>query len=105
MATPPTAIDHSQDDKIIYTSSQSFDIKEKKTFFKLNISYNDKILFIEIEKSDQFPKDLYTKYLSFDDLGKISKFFLQFDTLKEVVYSLQLIVKNNNISIIEEKNR
>ena len=105
MDTPLTAIDHSKNDKIIFTSSQSFDIKEKKTNFKLNISYNDKTLFFEIEKTDQFPKDLYTKYLSFDDLGKISRFFLQFDSLKEVIDSLQLMVKNNNISIIEEKKQ
>ena len=102
MSTPPTIMELSQNEKIKFNNSQSFDIKENKTTFKLKLSYNDKILFFEIEKSDQFPKDIFTKYLTFDELGKINKFFLQFDTLLEVVDSLKLIINNNNLSIIEE---
>ena len=102
MSTPPTIMELSQNEKIKFNNSQSFDIKENKTTFKLKLSYNDKILFFEIEKSDQFPKDIFTKYLTIDELGKIDRFFRQFDTLLEVVDSLKLIINNNNLSVIEE---
>ena len=72
---------------------------------KLKISYNDKLMFFEVDKKEQFPKDLYMKYLTMDDLGKLNKFFRQFDTPVEVLDSLQLIIKNSGISFLEENKQ
>ena len=102
MATPPSLIDISQKNNIKFDNSQSFDIKTNDINFILKISYNDKLLFFEIDKKDEFPKNNYNLSLNFEDLGKINKFFLQFDSTSEVLDSIKLIIKDNNLSIIEE---
>lgn len=60
MDTTQTAKDHSKNEKkYIYYSSQSFDIKEKKTNFKLNITTMKKHYFSRQKKVTIFPK-IYT---------------------------------------------
>ena len=105
MSTPPSVTQFSQIEKTTFNNSQSFDIKENNNSFKLKISYNDKTLFYEIEKNDQFPKDMYCKYLTLEDLGKINKFFFQFDSSFEVVQSFQTMIKNKNLTIKEENKQ
>ena len=105
MATPPSLIDISQKNNIKFDNSQSFDIKTNDINFTLKISYNDKLLFFEIEKKDEFPKNNYNLSLNFEDLGKINRFFLQFDSTSEVLDSIKLIIKDNNLSIIEENKQ
>ena len=105
MLTPPSLLDASQKNDIKFDNSQSFDIKSNDIFYKLKISFNDKLLFFEIEKKDEFPKNIYNLYLNFEELGKINKFFLQFDSSAEVIDSIKLIIKNNNLSIIEENKQ
>ena len=105
MLTPPSLLDTSQKNDIKFDNSQSFDIKSNDIFYKLKISFNDKLLFFEIEKKDEFPKNIYNLYLNFEELGKINKFFLQFDSSAEVIDSIKLIIKNNNLSIIEENKQ
>ena len=105
MATPPSILDISQKNSIKFDNSQSFDIKTNDINYILKISYNDKILFFEIEKKDEFPKNNYNLSLNFEDLGKINKFFLQLDSTSEVIDSIKLIIKDNNLSIIEENKK
>ena len=105
MLTPPSLLDTSQKNDIKFDNSQSFDIKSNVIFYKLKISFNDKLLFFEIEKKDEFPKNIYNLYLNFEELGKINKFFLQFDSSAEIIDSIKIIIKNNNLSIIEENKQ
>ena len=54
----------------------------------------------EVEKKAEFPKNEYANLMSFDDLTKNYRFFLQFETTEEVVNSLSIMVKNNNIKML-----
>ena len=90
---------------IKFDKSQSFEVKTNEINFKLTISYNDKILFFEIEKIGEFPKSQYNKYLNLDDLGKINKFFLQFESSEEIVNSFKDLITNQNLSIIEDNKQ
>ena len=105
MSTPPSAVDLTQNEKIKFDNIKSFDIKVDNIMFILKISYNDKLLLFETEKKNQFPKELYLKYLNMEDLGKINRFFLQFETPADVIDSLTLIIQSNNMSIIEENKQ
>ena len=102
MSTPPPLIGQKENKKINFEKSQSFDIKANNINYKLKISYNEQLLFFEIEKISEFPKNNYNKYLNFEDLGKINNFFRQFDTILEVVDSLNNLIKNGNLTILSE---
>ena len=90
---------------IKFDKSQSFDVKNNEISFKLKILYNDKTLFFEIEKTGEFPQNQYNKYINLEELGKISKFFLQFESSDEVVNSFKDLISNQNLSIIEENKQ
>ena len=90
---------------IKFDKSQTFDIKNKEKDFKLKISYNENAFLFEVEKIAEFPKNNYCNLLSFEELGKINKFFRQFDSPEEVINSLKVIVNNNNLKIFEEDRK
>lgn len=102
MIIPPSLIGNDKTSNIQFNNSHSFDIKTNENLFKLKISYNDELLFFEVNKIYEFPKNNYNISLNLEDLGKINKFFIQFEYPSEVVNSLALIIKNNNLSIIGE---
>ena len=89
--------------KIKFNKSKTFEVKIKENNFKLQISYNENTFLFEVEKIAQFPKNEYTKLLSFDELSKIDRFFLQFETTEDVINSLDIMIKNNNLNILEEE--
>ena len=91
--------------KIKFNKSKTFEIKIKENNFKLQISYNENTFLFEIEKIAQFPKNEYSKLLSFDELSKIDRFFLQFETTEDVINSLDIMIKNNNLNILEEDQK
>ena len=106
MESAPLAKDLNLTEKDIkFNKSQSFHVKNNENNFKLTISYNDKILFFEIEKVGEFPKSQYNKYLNLDELGKINKFFLQFESSEEVVNSFKDLISNQNLSIFEDNKQ
>jgi len=90
---------------IKFDKSKTFDVKTEENSFKLKISYNEKIFLFEIEKKDQFPKNEYGKLLTLDDLTKIDRFFLQFETTEDVINSLDIMVQNKNLNISEEDQK
>ena len=61
--------------------------------------------FLKQKKKAEFPKNEYANLMSFDDLTKNYRFFLQFETTEEVVNSLSIMVQNNNIKILEEDKK
>ena len=98
--------DHDTPEKNIkFNKSQTFEIKTEEKDFKLKVSYNETVFLFEVEKKAEFPKNEYANLMSFDDLTKNYRFFLQFETTEEVVNSLSIMVKNNNIKIFEEEKK
>ena len=91
-------------EKIKLENSQSFEVTTGNKKYNLIISYNDKLMCFEIEKVDEFPKKEYYLYLNMEQLSKINRFFIQFNSISEVLDSLKFIIQNNNLSIIEEGN-
>jgi hypothetical protein len=106
MQSAPSINDHDTLEKNIkFNKSQTFEIKTEEKDFKLKVSYNETVFLFEIEKKAEFPKNEYANLMSFDDLTKNYRFFLQFETTEEVVNSLSIMVQNNNIKILEEDKK
>ena len=90
---------------IIFTNFKEFNLENKEEKFKLKISINEKLIFFEVEKINEYPQKDFNIYLSLEELGKINRFFNQFETTSEVFASLENLLKDKNISIKEEKNK
>ena len=106
MQSAPSINDHDTPEKNIkFNKSQTFEIKTEEKDFKLKISYNETVFLFEVEKKAEFTKNEYANLMSFDDLTKNYRFFLQFETTEEVVNSLSIMVQNNNIKILEEDKK
>ena len=105
MANLPAPITKPKEEGIIFTNAKEFNIENEKEKYKLKISTNEKLIFFEIEKINEFPKKDFNIYLSLEELGKINKFFHQFDTMSEVFSSLENLVKDKNILVKEEEKK
>ena len=90
---------------INFNVNESFEINSNEKNYVLKISLNEKLLFLEIEEKNNFPKEEYNIYLNLEELGKINRYFLQFDSLKEVLESFKKLINKKNLSIIDEKNK
>ena len=90
---------------IIFTDFKEFNLENKEEKFKLKISINEKLIFFEVEKINEYPQKDFNIYLSLEELEKINRFFNQFETTSEVFASLENLLKDKNISIKEEKNK
>ena len=90
---------------INFTTKESFEIHSNEKNYVLKVSLNDKLIFFEVEEKNIFPKGEYNIYLSLEELGKINKYFLQFDTLKEVLESLKNLIEKSNLSIINDEKK
>jgi len=102
MQSAPSINDHdTPENKIKFNKSQTFEIKTKENDYKLKVSYNETMFLFEVEKKAEFPKNEYANLISFEDLTKNYRFFLQFESTEEVVNSLSIMVKNNNLKILE----
>ena len=58
-----------------------------------------------MKKKNIFPNGEYNIFLSLEELGKINKYFLQFDTLKEVLESLKKLINKKILSIIKDEKK
>lgn len=100
MSTPPCI-----QETIKFEKSEEYEIDNE---FKLKISCNEELLYIEIEETEKktiFPKKEYSIYLNLDQLKKIDNFFLQYISLNEIMDSFEELIKMKNLFIIkEEKN-
>ena len=90
---------------INFTTKESFEIHPNEKNYILKVSLNDKLIFFEVEEKNIFPKGEYNIYLSLEELGKINRYFLQFDTLKEVLESFKKLIEKNNLSIIKDERK
>ena len=92
-------------EEIKFDTKESFEINTNDKNFLLKIALNEKLMLFDIEQMDLFPKQEFNIYLSLEELGKINKYFLQFDYLKEVFESLKILIKKKNLFIIKEEKR
>ena len=106
MQSAPSINDHDTPEKNIkFNKSQTFEIKTEEKDFKLKVSYNETMFLFEVEKKAEFPKNEYANLMTFDDLKKNYGFFRQFDSTEDVVNSLSIMVKSNNLKILEEDKK
>ena len=82
---------------------ETFEINSNKINYLLKISINEKLIFFEVEEKDLFPKMEFNIYLSLEELGKINKYFYQFDSLKEVFDSLKTLIKKIIFQLLKKK--
>ena len=90
---------------INFNAIEPFEINSNEKNYVLKISSNEKLMFLEIEEKNTFPKGEYNIYLNLEELGKINRYFLQFDSLKEVLESFKKLINKKNLSIINENNK
>ena len=89
---------------INFQIKESFEIHSNEKVYVLKVSLNDKLMFFEVEENI-FPRGEYNIYLSLEELGKINKYFLQFDSLKEVLESFKKLIDKKNLSILKEEKK
>ena len=84
-------------------NKKSFKISEDNINFLLSLSTNEKIIFFEIEKENEFPKKEYNLLLDLEQLIKINKYFNQFESINEVESSFETLIEMKKISLINEE--
>ena len=93
MTSPPNALEN----KIKFSSTETFNIQiNEQQKFKLKISYNEKIMFFEIDEENVFQRKEFNLYQSLEELIKIDKYFRQFDNLNELFNSIKIIILKKN---------
>ena len=90
---------------INFDITETFEINSEEKNYILKISLNEKLMFFQIEEKNIFPNGDYKIYLSLEELGKINRYFLQFDTLKEVLESIKKLISKKNLSILKEEKK
>ena len=88
--------------EIKFDLSESFEITTDNKIYELKISYNEQLMFFEIKEKNAFLRDEFNLYTNLKELGDINRFFIQFETLKEVFDSLKTLITKKNVSIIQE---
>ena len=91
--------------EIKFDANETFEINTENKIFALKISYNEQLIYFEIKEKNAFVKDEYNLYINLNELGKISRFFNQFETVKEVFDSLKSLIDKKNLSIIQEEKK
>ena len=103
MITPQNLLD--KNEGIKFTTTKAFNLEKNDEKFLLKISINEKLIFFELEKVNLFPKKDFNIHLSLEELGKINRFFIQFETISEVLISLETLLESKNISVVEEERK
>ena len=91
--------------EIKFDASETFEINTDNKIYALKISYNEQLIYFEIKEKNAFAIDEYNLYINLNELGKISKFFNQFEIVKEVFDSLKSLIDKKNLSIIQEEKK
>ena len=105
MEALPVPMTKQEGEGIKFTKTKEFDVENEEKKFKIKISINEKLIFFEVEKKNELPKRDFNLYLSLEELGKINRFFIQFETMSEVFSSLENIVTDKKISVKEEEKK
>lgn len=88
-----------------FENSESIQIENNENEkFKLTISYNSNYIQFQIEDLISFPKKEYILNTSLEELQKINRYFLFFQSTQETSQILIKSSKNKNLFIINENN-
>ena len=91
--------------EIKFDLSESFEITTDNKIYELKISYNEQLMFFEIKEKNAFLKDEFNLYTNLKELGDISRFVNQFETIKQVFNTIKKLINKKNISIIQEEKK
>ena len=80
----PLAIFETPKPNMNFQNKKSFKLEADNAKYILSLSYNDKLIFFEIEKDGEFPKKEYNLFLDLDQLYKINKYFVQFENFADI---------------------
>ena len=105
MLPPPTPVTKDEIEGIQFSNTKTYKLENKNEMYQLKISFNETLIFFEIEKLDLIPKKDFNIHLSLNELGKINKFFNQFDEIAEVFISFDTLLGSKNISVFEEEKK
>ena len=72
--------------------------------YNLTVSNNDSIIFFQVEEINSLPIQDFNLHLNLEQIGKVNKFFLQFDNLNEISDSIKNIIDSKSIKI-EKKDK
>ena len=70
--------------EIKFDANETFEINTENKIYALKISYNEQLIYFEIKEKNAFVKVEYNLYTNLEELGKINKFFNNFDNIKDV---------------------
>ena len=89
----PLAINETQKPKLNFQNKKSFTLKIDNINYILSLSFNDKLIFFEIEKEGEFPKKEYNLFLDLEQLYKINKYFVQFENFLDIQTSFEALIE------------
>ena len=100
----PLAISETPKPNMNFQNKKSFKLAKDNINYNLSLSYNDKLIFFEIEKEGEFPKKEYNLILDLDQLYKINKYFVQFENLGDIQTSFEALIEMKKITILKDEN-
>ena len=85
---------------IPFRTSNSYQIfSEENSLYEIYFEDLNEKLKVFIHEKDSNPKNTYEKIFSLDDLIQINDWFKIFDNIKDLFSELDLLIKNDNLSI------
>ena len=100
----PLAINETQKPNMNFQNKKSFTLKIDNINYILSLSFNDKLIFFEIEKEGEFPKKEYNLFLDLEQLYKINKYFVQFENFLDIQTSFEALIGMKKITILKSEN-
>ena len=93
------AVNETQKPNLNFQNKKSFKLSSNNVNYTLSLSYNEKLIFFEIEKEGEFPKKDYSLYLDLEQLYKINKYFVQFENFADIQTSFEALVEMKKLFI------
>ena len=100
----PLAICETPKPNMNFQNKKIFKLKIDNINYDLSLSYNDKLIFFEIEKEGEFPKKEYNLFLDLNQLYKINKYFAQFENLSDIQTSFETLIEMKKLTILKDEN-
>ena len=100
----PLAVSETQKPTTNFQNKKSFKLSLDNINYNLSLSYNDKLIFFEIEQEGQFPKKEYNLVLDLEQLYKINKYFVQFENFVDIQTSFEALIEMKKLTILKDEN-
>ena len=100
----PLAVSETQKPTTNFQNKKSFKLSIDNINYNLSLSYNDKLIFFEIEQEGQFPKKEYNLVLDLEQLYKINKYFVQFENFVDIQTSFEALIEMKKLTILKDEN-